>query len=317
LGKVKVESEKEKVGNSNSDRPFFLFPSSFYTCYGGLDMGDQCWFVARAVDAKAPHLVRLLWAEAISAERVRARVPELFRQLGLTALCVDAGPLRDTARDLVFELNEGTEATKLRGQLRSQIKFRNEGTEGTVARSATATLLKPTFHERTERWRNARAAAVEFTQREGAGLRHKIGRTVEGREYPLLAVNRDETIERVVQELLPPGVGDPRLLELPDGTAAAIPTQRFFLPKATDETRAVLDLYERHLLAGARRERANDGKSLRYLDKCENHFLLATAYAALAELLAPIGGEAVTSVPGFRALRMARAASRKNRSLVG
>ena len=31
--------------------------------------------------------------------------------------------------------------------------------------------------------------------------------------------------------------------------------------------------------------------TLRYLDKCENHFLLATAYAALAELLAPSAGE--------------------------
>ncbi len=41
------------------------------------------------------------------------------------------------------------------------------------------------------------------------------------------------------------------------------------------------------LLAGARQERSADGRTLRYLDKCENHFLLATAYAALAELLAP------------------------------
>lgn len=56
-------------------------------------MGDQCWFVARAVDVKAPHSVRLLWAEPIAAERVRTRVPELFRSLGLTALCVDAGTL--------------------------------------------------------------------------------------------------------------------------------------------------------------------------------------------------------------------------------
>ena len=54
----------------------------------------------------------------------------------------------------------------------------------------------------------------------------------------------------------------------------------------------MLDLYERHLLAGARTERA--GKTRRYLDKCENHFLLATAYAALAELVAP----KQTEIPG-------------------
>jgi hypothetical protein len=302
---VKVEGRSGETEECSPSH-FSLLTSSFAR-YGGLDMGDQCWFVARAVDAKAPHLVRLLWVEAIAAERVRTRVPELFRELGLTALCVDAGPLRDAARELVFLLNEG----------------RSEKVEGRSWEAANCSpssfVLHPStfFHERTERWRHARAAAVEFTQREGAGLRHKIGRTVEGREYPLLAANRDETIERVVQELLPPGVGDPRLLELPDGTAAAMPTQRFFLPRATDSTRAVLDLYERHLLAGARRERSSDGKSLRYLDKCENHFLLATAYAALAELLVPIGGEPQVAVPAFRAVPMMRRASREDRKLVG
>jgi hypothetical protein len=159
--------------------------------------------------------------------------------------------------------------------------------------------------------------AVEFTQRTGQGLRHKLARTQEGRLYPLLAANRDETIERVVQELLPPGVGDPRVMELADGTTAAAPTQRYFLPKATDETRAVLDLYERHLLAGARQERGADGKSLRYLDKCENHFLLATAYAALAELIAPVRGEAQVAAPGFRGMPLLRAAARRKRSVIG
>ena len=173
------------------------------------------------------------------------------------------------------------------------------------------------WHAASEKWRNARCAAVEFTQREGQGLRHKLAKTQSGRIYPLLAAHRDETIERVVQELLPPDVGDPRLLERPDGTAERIPTQRFWLPTKTVETRAMLDLYERHLLAGARQERSSDGKSLRYLDKCENHFLLATAYAALAELLAPMGGEERTVVPAFRALPMLRGAARRERSVVG
>jgi hypothetical protein len=159
--------------------------------------------------------------------------------------------------------------------------------------------------------------AVEFTKREGQGLRHKLARTLEGRIYPLLAAHRDETIDRVVQELLPPGVGDPRLIENPDGTAAAIPTQRYFLPRATEDTRDVLNLYERHLLAGARRERSADGKTLRYLDKCENHFLLATAYAALAELIAVTTSE--MAMPNFRPIPRlpGRATARKQRNLVG
>ena len=266
-------------------------------CYGGLDMGDQCWFVARSVEAKAPYNVRLIWAEPIAAERVRARVPELFRMLGLRALCVDAWPLRDLARDVAFELNR-TDGT-----------HRTDGTDET-GKSYSSHPSHPSYNLRTERWCNARAACVEFTQREGQGLRHKIGRTVEGREYPLLAANRDEAIERAVQELLPPGVGDARLVELPDGTAAAAPTKRFWLQVKSDATRGVLDLYERHLLAGARQERSADDHSLRYVDKCENHFLLATAYAALAELLAPFAEEPAPVLPAFRAVPMARGGRR-------
>jgi len=156
---------------------------------------------------------------------------------------------------------------------------------------------------------------VEFTQREGQGLRHKLARTQDGRLYPLLAAHRDETIQRVVRELLPPDNAHPRLLERADGTAEQIPAQRFLLPTATVETRAVLDLYERHLLAGARQERSPDGRTLRYLDKCENHFLLATAYAALAELLAPMRPEAQAVMPAFRALPMRR--MHRERSVAG
>ena len=313
LGKLKGKSEKEKGGDTRAidGRPFSLFPSSFSLCYGGLDMGDQCWFVARAVDAKAPHLARLLWAEPIAAERVRSRVPELFRELGLTALCVDAGPLRDLSRDLVFMLNGLGDGS----MVAAAVPGGGQSAEQKAPPLGTAAATY--WHERSETWRNVRCMAVEFTQREGQGLRHKLARTQEGRLYPLLAANRDETIERVVQELLPPGVGDARLIELPDGTAAAAPTQRYFLPTATDETRGVLDLYERHLLAGARQERSADGKSLRYLDKCENHFLLATAYAALAELIAPMTGETRMAALGFRAMPLVRARARRERSLAG
>jgi hypothetical protein len=282
-----------------------------FTRYGGLDMGDQCWFVAREVDAKPPHNVRLLWIEPIAAERIRTRVPELFRELNLRALCVDAGPLRDLARDLVFELNGLGATGAATGVVAAGRWPAGAGTDAT--KQTAAQRAAATFHEPSQKWRHIRAMAVEFTQREGAGLRHKLGLTQEGRAYPLLAANRDETIERVVQELLPPGVGDPRLVENPDGTASAVPTQRFFLPAKTETTREVLDLYERHLLAGARTER--DSKVRRYLDKCENHFLLATAYAALAELIAPPGGDPPAPVmPMFRPVARTQP---QERSLLG
>ena len=341
-GKLRTENLERRTANAESSK-FYALSSTFsvlgssFARYGGLDMGDQCWFVARAVGAKPPHAVWLLWAEPIAVERVRTRVPELFRELRLKALCVDAGPLRDLSRDLVFLLNGLDEDAVASSEDPGKNIFfsgsrRPPGDGGinqvvsdsVVARSATGTYEATTalnWHAASEKWRNARCAAVEFTQREGQGLRHKLAKTQSGRIYPLLAAHRDETIERVVKELLPPDVGDPRLLERPDGTAERIPTQRFWLPAKTaqtcDETRATLDLYERHLLAGARQERSSDGKSLRYLDKCENHFLLATAYAALAELLAPIGGEGRTVVPTFRALPTLRGAARRERSVVG
>jgi hypothetical protein len=307
LGREKGKGEREKGEDRGRDRlgPFTLYPSPFTLNYAGLDMGDQCWFVARAVDVKPPHNVRLLWIEPIAAERVRQRVPELFRQLQLTALCVDAGPLRDLSRELVWMLNDGVASHSV---VAADVPIGGQSTQKAPPLGTAAA----TFHEPTQRWRHVRAMAVEFTQREGQGLRHKYAQTQEGRAYPLLAANRDETIERVVQELLPPGVGDSRLVENPDGTATQAATPRFLLPAKTDATRDVLDLYERHLLAGARQER--DGNALRYLDKCENHFLLATAYAALAEGIAPIGGEPHYVVPMIRPVPRTQP---RNRSLDG
>ena len=82
---------------------------------------------------------------------------------------------------------------------------------------------------------------------------------------------------------------------------------------SSEESRAALDLYERHLLAGARQERSADGRTLRYLDKCENHFLLATAYAALAETL--VTETPAVALPAIRPMPMKRIAH--NRSLAG
>ncbi len=297
-----------------------VFSSKPSRRFGGLDLGDQCWFVVREVEGKAPHTARLLWIEAIAAERVRSRVPELFRALGLDILCVDAGPLRDLARDLTFLLNGLDEETVASSNDSARnITFsgghRLAGTGTGDHRPAGGGYLS--WHAASEKWRGVRCAPVEFTQREGQGLRHKVARTQDGRIYPLLAAHRDETIQRVITELVTPTEAQPRLLDHADGTATALPTARFLLPTPTEESRAVLDLYERHLLSGARQERSSDGRTLRYLDRCENHFLLATAYAALAELLAPETGESRLVVPTFRPLPLPGTRARRERSVEG
>src|SRR5208282_1580942 len=97
------------------------------------------------------------------------------------------------------------------GRKREEVRSGEAGSLGT----SSFTLLPSTlqWHAASEKWRNARCAPVEFTQREGQGLRHKVARTQDGRIYPLLAAHRDETIQRVVRELLPPDDTHPRLLE--------------------------------------------------------------------------------------------------------
>ncbi len=117
--------------------------------------------------------------------------------------------------------------------------------------------------------------------------------------------------------MIPPDIARPRLAENADAISTPISSPRFLLPEPTEESREVLALYERHLLAGSRQERTADGKSLRFLDKCENHFLLATAYAALAELLAPAAPGEELVVPAFRPLPSPRARARQERSLAG
>jgi hypothetical protein len=302
-------AQGEMVRLEDSTGSAFYVPSSTFAAYGGLDMGDQCWFVARAVEARAPHRARLLWIEPIAAERVRARVPELFRALKLRALCVDAGPLRDLSRDLAFALNDlGEDAAASQEDASRNIFFSRGGT-----------TLALRWMASSERWENVRCVPVEFTQREGQGVRHKVARTQEGRIYPLLAAQRDESIARVIGELT--SRDSEMLVEGADGVAGRAAGVRFLLPTATEATLAVLDLYERHLLAGARQERSADGRSLRYLDKCENHFLLATAYAALAESLAPAVApvDAGPRLPVFRALGplRGRARGRVARSVLG
>jgi hypothetical protein len=259
---------RDRVGNEGEENPNhvnLVNPVKNSVRFGGLDMGDQCWFVAREIDVKPPHQARLLWVEAIAAERVRTRVPELFRQLGLRVLCVDAGPLRDLSRDLTFLLNDLDEDAVPSGNDPARNITFTQGSrrlpgDGSNEHRRPAVDGYPAlrWHAASQRWQNVRCAAVEFTQREGQGLRHKVARTQDGRLYPLVAAHRDETIQRVIQELLPPNEAHPRLLERADGSAMLIPTQRFLLPMPTEESRAVLDLYERHLLAGARQERSAD-----------------------------------------------------------
>ena len=254
------------------------------TRFAGLDTGDRCWLTVREVematgrDACATKCRRLTWLEQISAERVRERVPQVFALMGVSALFVDAGPLRDLARDLCFLLNGLTNfcPSPIPNPERAVIRFPG----GLV------------WDGQNQRWSGLRCAAVEFTLKEGKGIVHKLGITQDGLFYPVIACNRDETIERVVNELLTAREG---VIEVVDDEEAAtargrdaratklrmMPSVR--LPARNVGAPKIIETFDAHIISGSRRERDEDGRAEHFVDGCENHFLLSNAYSALAE----------------------------------
>ena len=239
-----------------------LTPRPATTRFAGLDTGDRCWLTVREIESKT--VKRVTWLEQLSAERVRDRVPQVFALLGVTAVFVDAGPLRDLARDLCFLLN-------------GLLNFR----PSPLADPERAVIRFPgglTWDGPNQRWRGLRCAAVEFTLKEGKGVIHKLGITQDGLFYPVIACNRDETIERVVNELLTAGEN---VIEVIGGKLRTTPSLR--LPARTAGSPKILETFDAHIIAGSRRERDANGRAEHFVDGCENHFLLGTAYAALAE----------------------------------
>lgn len=231
--------------------------------FAGLDTGDRCWFFAR--DVLSPADIRATWAEQLSAERVRARVPQLVATLGVTALFVDAGPLRDLARDLCFDLQPELRAFHAGGGVNpsSVIHF-----GGSLS-----------WNGETKRWHGLRCAAVEFALQEGQGVVHKLGITQDGLLYPVIQANRGETIQRAVDELLTPAEDVSQMI---DGKLRTDPAMR--LPRVVPGCPPIVPLLEAHFMTGARRELDDKGR-LNFVDGVENHLLLANAYSALAHLV--------------------------------
>jgi hypothetical protein len=280
--------------------------------FAGLDTGDRCWLTVREVGRQmgngrwsmadgtatdgdrrdTPETTRgippyktasrfpskrITWLEQLSAERVRSRVPQIFETMGIATLFVDAGPLRDLARDLCFLLN-GLNDADARKRVppndaeRAVIHFPN----GLV------------WDGRNQHWRGLRCAAVEFSLKPGKGIQHKLGITQDGLLYPIIACNRDETIERVVNELLTANENVIELVETapregtrPTTALRIVPAIR--LPARGAGSPKVIETFDAHVIAGSRRDRDADGNAEHFVDGCENHFLLSNAYSALAE----------------------------------
>lgn len=247
------------------------------TRFGGLDFGNRCWFTAKEVESET--IKRICWAEMIAAEKVRERIPILFDLLGLSCLFVDAGPLRDLAMDLAIDLNGLRDQAIRPDSDRDFINFGNVKWDGP-----------------NQRWIGIRCATVEFTQRPGTGVKHKLGKSVSGLYYPVIAANREETIQSFINELMTPSEG---VYVAVKGQLREQPAIR--LPQKAAGSNPMIDTFDRHIKTGSRQEDSKDGKEKSFVDGCENHLLLAAGYATLAETIINLSGSSGPmhcSVPG-------------------
>jgi hypothetical protein len=234
--------------------------------YGGIDVGDKSYFIAK--ERESGKRKRIIYAATMPSADIVTRGTALFYSIGLTCLFIDQRPEASKARSLALALN-GLADLRVWPSI-------PEGPE--------AYLRLPgglVWNGRKQRWENMRCAVVRFDKKqEGAGIEHAFDEFDEGglkKFVPLIKCNRQDSIDRVVRELLTPDEG---VVEHFDGVARQEPAT--LLPRRN--TAPVIDEVCAHFITGSERER-KDGKNEvgDYVDGCANHFLLANAYSALAE----------------------------------
>lgn len=232
--------------------------------FGGVDTGDRFWFVAREIESEGDK--SFAWAEQISPTIAQSRIPQLYKACGLSCLMIDIGNERLVARNIVMIINDILDSPPLRpGAEAGRINFGNG-------------LM---WDGERKQWRGLRAAAVEFSGRPGCGIIHELRRTQEDRAYPVIRANRDESIQRVIDEFL---TYDDGLVAVVDGAIRTEPVMH--MPTDAPGCNAAVPILQQHFISGSRKAPGKDGKSLSFIDRVENHYLLANAYSALAEQVA-------------------------------
>jgi hypothetical protein len=236
--------------------------------YGGLDTGNSCWFVAREVTSEVEK--RLIHAEDIPLADVVRRAVSLYHKIGLTALFIDARPAVNEARMITYLLNglDGIKWPVVADPDNAVIKF--PGGSGLV------------WDGKKGQWEKLRCAVVEFTRKPGTGIVQEIGKeSADGvtRFFPRILCSRFDTIDRVITEFLTP---DENIFRQHNGSVYQEPVM--LLPRRVAGSPKILETLDQHLITGSAREE-KDGEKGDYVDKCDNHLLLADAYSGLAEHL--------------------------------
>jgi hypothetical protein len=268
--------------------------------FGGMDVGDQCWFFARERESGARK--RNIHAAKIPAADMVGRAVSLFHTLGLASLFIDQRPLVNEARTIALQLNGLASLTP-----------QEWPTVPTGNRDAWVTVPGGlTWDGPNQRWRNLRCAVVRFDRKKlGQGIEHGFDIFEEDgvtKWVPLINCNRFETIDRAVREFLTPAES---VQEVVDGQIRELPAM--LLATGSDP---ILGLVEAHLVTGS--ERVKEGSNVGdYVDGCANHLLLADGYSALAEMAdstGPVGG--LRSLKGIRLSGVSRFAKFIPRRLV-
>lgn len=255
--------------------------------FAGMDTGGRCWFVTRDVFSEARK--RISWAEQIPLSQMVARAEVLFHKMGINCLSIDANPAVDEARTLCYRLNglEGIDWVAFNG------------------RPPEARLQFPgglVWDGANKRWEGLRCFVVEFSVKQGGGIVHKLGIDPQGgfnKFFPVIQCNRFESINRVVNEFLTP---QENVIRVIDGKLLDEPVMR--LPERTAGCLPIVETLDNHLITGSKRVQEEGGEVKDYVDKCENHLLLANAYSGLSEM---VGGHGLEAAPAtVRAITIKR-----------
>ncbi|MBA4136758.1 MAG: hypothetical protein C0518_05525 [Opitutus sp.] len=263
--------------------------------FGGLDMGDLCWYICRETQSQGDK--RLVNAAQIALGDVVGRVSTLFQTDAITTLFIDERPAVSEARALALVLNGLTDLDRW-----PSIDFRSR--EAHVALPGGLT-----WDGRNQRWLGLKCAVVRFTKNQlGAGIEQGAAEFQEGgltKFVPMIACNRFETIDRVVREFLTPTENVIEVVRTIEGRNAVRTEPAMRLPRRDPGSPGILEVVETHFLAGSQRVKDDKtGEVGEYVDGLDNHFLFANGYSALAETIGGTG----KAVP-FAAARVPRASA--------
>lgn len=244
----------------------------------GLDTGSRCWLVTRELHGSGEK--RIVRADKIALGDLVSKMRTYWDAFGLSALFIDEAPAIDEARTLALMFNGLDTLTHW-----PKPDWKNKETHVSLPGGLT-------WDGRNQQWRGLKCAVVRFSKRQlGMGVEHGVVEFEEAGQtkfVPMIACNRFEAIDRVVKEFLTPQENVMEVVEV-GGKRFVRQEPAMRLPQRKPGSPGALETLDAHLLTGS--QRAKDEKTGElgdYVDKCENHYLLADAYSALAEAISSL-----------------------------